>query len=360
PDAEGQIVAGYTLGPVIGYGGFSVIRSASSPSGGTVAIKIVKRADLDKRDNPAHARKELDHEAAVWSSLSHEHILPLFSSEHTSYADFFVMLHCPAGSLFDILKRDGRPALPHDDAGTMFRQVVRGVRYLHETAGYVHRDIKLENVLVDEMGVCRIADFGMARPIEGCDNTTESSGLSSSSDDNEGQQGLQRHRSANVQSSRRQTRLGLPVHLSLIRHHGSQQCRQTTIAEGPGAAAAAGYAHKGNKQKKKQKQNYQSGSLPYAAPELLSHQLAQKTRPHPAQDMWALGVLLYALLTGRLPFMDAFEPRLQMKILHGAFEMPQGIGRGAERVIRGCMDPNVRSRWTIAMVDEMAWGVGWG
>jgi hypothetical protein len=31
-------------------------------------------------------------------------------------------------------------------------------------------------------------------------------------------------------------------------------------------------------------------------------------------------VMLYALLTGRLPFTDAFEPRLQMKILHGASE----------------------------------------
>jgi len=47
----------------------------------------------------------------------------------------------------------------------MFRQVVRGLRYLHEEARLVHRDIKLENVLVDEMGLCKIADFGTAKPI---------------------------------------------------------------------------------------------------------------------------------------------------------------------------------------------------
>ncbi|KAJ3561300.1 hypothetical protein NP233_g10274 [Leucocoprinus birnbaumii] len=123
PDDEGQTVAGYTLGGIIGYGGFSVIRRAYSASGGVVAVKIVKKSDLQKQSNPALAQRKLDHEADIWSSLSHEHILPLFAAVHTSYADFFVTLLCPAGSLYDILQRDGTPALPQDDAGMMFRQV---------------------------------------------------------------------------------------------------------------------------------------------------------------------------------------------------------------------------------------------
>ena len=39
--------------------------------------------------------------------------------------------------------------------------------------------------------------------------------------------------------------------------------------------------------------------------------------------------------------------------------MPIGIGLPAERVLAGCLDGNVASRWTIAMVDEDAWGIGW-
>ena len=39
--------------------------------------------------------------------------------------------------------------------------------------------------------------------------------------------------------------------------------------------------------------------------------------------------------------------------------MPTGIGSAAERVLTGCLDANVASRWTIAMVDEDAWGIGW-
>jgi hypothetical protein len=40
--------------------------------------------------------------------------------------------------------------------------------------------------------------------------------------------------------------------------------------------------------------------------------------------------------------------------------VPAGIGRGAELVLQGCIERSTSSRWTIAMVDEVAWGVGWG
>lgn len=291
PDDEGQIVAGHVLGPIVGHGGFSTIRTASSPTGDTVAVKIVRRGDLTKQPDPDACRRRLDQEAQVWASLQHEHILPLFSPEHTPYADYFITQYCPAGSLFDILKRDGRPALPQDDVGTMFRQVVRGLQYMHEVAGYVHGDIKLENVMVDEMGVCKIGDFGMARKIGETDDVHQ----------------LDHH--TGLSQSRKPAKQGLHTHLSLIRHtkaHGSRNTSrhrnstpvQNTLSPSPG-------------------QVYQQGSLPYAAPELLLPQIGTPYLPHPAQDIWALGVMLYTLLTGRLPFMDSFEPRLQMKILNG-------------------------------------------
>ncbi|KAG1739419.1 kinase-like domain-containing protein [Suillus paluster] len=329
PDAEGQIIRGYQLGPFIGHGGFSAIRRASSSSGDVVAVKIVRRSDLDKQADPSLARRRLNHEAEVWASLCHEHTLPLFFAEHTPFADFFFTLLCPAGSLYDILIRDGRPALPHDDVGMMFRQIVTGVRYLHEIAGYVHRDIKLENVLVDEMGVCRICDFGMTRKIGQVD------------DDETDDHSVHRHRSTSYTS--RPPKPNLSTHQSILRP------RRHRISTPVGADLPP--VHPSHV--------FQQGSLPYASPELLQPQASRFNGANPAQDIWALGVLLYALLTGRLPFSDSFEPRLQMKILHGVYDMPSGISRGAEHVLKGCLERSVRKRWTIAMVDEMAWGVGW-
>lgn len=304
-DAEGEVVAGYVLGPIIGHGGFAIVRRASSPQGGTVAVKIVRRADLDKQENPAQARAALDHEAAVWASLSHEHILPLFTSSHTPYADFFVTLYCPAGSLFDILKRDGTPALPQDEAGRMYRQVVKGLRYMHEVAGFVHRDLKLENVLVDEMGVCRIGDFGMAKRIGESDAVDDEDRPTSRAD-----RAQSIHHTQSVRQKRSRSRSaqgGLTAHLSLFKHRSGPRHRNSSPL--PASAVPA-------------KQIFQPGSLPYAAPELLLPSNSSSPRSvHTAQDIWALGIMLYALLTGRLPFADSFEPRLQMKILAGMWQL---------------------------------------
>lgn len=286
-DVEGTIIAGYTLGPVIGAGGFSIIRLATSSEGGNVAVKIVRRTDLSAR-----ARTRLDRETTIWRSLNHEHVLPLFSVTQTPHADYYVTLYCPAGTLFDILKRDGHPALPQDDAGMMFRQVVRGLRYLHEVAGVVHGDMKLENVLVDEMGVCRISDFGMARKI----GEVEESDAESSESSTRGTPATLPRRSHGTQGP-------LQKHLSLMRHGGPRHRGSTPLPSSTSTPTRS--------------REFPQGSLPYASPELLLSPSSKPVSPNPAQDIWALGVMLYTLLTGRLPFMDSYDPRLQMKILHG-------------------------------------------
>ena len=402
--AQDDVVAGYKLGPVIGHGAFSVVRKAFllSSSTSVAAVKIIRKDD--SRPGASEARVRLTNESALWSQLSHEHILPLFQSAETPSATFLFTLYCPVGTLLDVInshKEDGLEGVGMDDAGMLFRQIVRGLKYLHEVVRLVHGDIKLENVLVDDQGSCRIADFGLARWMNKPDDHPT----------------LQIEDDPTPRTSNPD--LSLSIHLSLQRPRGRHD-------RAPLAGSRLSYADGQERKTARSKSRHRvehyfpPGSLPYAAPELLEP--SPSPIPNPAQDIWALGCVLYALLFGQLPFSDPFEPRLQMKIMRGVWQLPatyrsagrgrsrsrsarrdasasrtraksrsrgpkspvagkynspptrpglvrsgsksviaplKTIGKVAENVLQGCLCANLPDRWSISMIDEVGWGVGW-
>ncbi|KAI8591937.1 kinase-like domain-containing protein [Geranomyces variabilis] len=87
------------------------------------------------------------------------------------------------------------------------------------------------------------------------------------------------------------------------------------------------------------------GSIHYCAPE----ELRQTTRCNAASDMWSLGCVLFAMLTGSLPFNDGFIPRLQLSIQNGRWDQAKldasGCSEAAKEVVRGLLRPKVAERW---------------
>jgi 5'-AMP-activated protein kinase catalytic alpha subunit len=93
------------------------------------------------------------------------------------------------------------------------------------------------------------------------------------------------------------------------------------------------------------------GSPLYAAPEIV-----QGVRYiGPEVDVWSLGVILFAILTGTLPFEDEQLKGLYSKICAGTFTMPNYLSTGAKDLIRSMLNTDPRQRITISQVARHPW-----
>ena len=87
----------------------------------------------------------------------------LFDTFETSKHICFVIELCSGGDLFSYIKK--RRRLKEDVARFFFKQLVEGLAYIHHAKKVVHRDIKLENILLDATGNVKICDFGVSRQL---------------------------------------------------------------------------------------------------------------------------------------------------------------------------------------------------
>ena len=74
------------------------------------------------------------------------------------------MEYIPRGDLYCLLKESQKPSLSEDYLRKIFKQIVEGMLYIHGQ-GVLHRDIKLDNILIDNKDQIKICDFGISRPL---------------------------------------------------------------------------------------------------------------------------------------------------------------------------------------------------
>lgn len=250
-----------------------------------------------------------EHEIDVWRCVKHQHILPLIEVYHTVGATYCFMEYMSGGSLLGLINQCNKSGgFPATLARKLAYQLASALRYLHEDARIIHRDVKVDNCLLkpvpgsDGDYDLKLGDFGLSQYIIG-----------SVEEDNQ-----------NVPYDSRNGvgRTGSPPNTTTF-----------------------------------------TGSLPYAAPELLN-----TTEPlvSPAIDVWAFGILVYTMFTGRLPFSSDFNAHLQAMIIDGTFDITRfkesapylenkALGSAALAIVLGCMTKDVEERWTIRQVLESDW-----
>ena len=153
----------YELERVIGRGGMATVWLARDlRHRRRVALKVL-HPELGALLGPQRFLREIETAA----NLSHPHILPLHDSGRVSIPEwgddgllYYVMPYVADESLRARLRRDGPLAV--DDALRILREVAAALDYAHRH-GVVHRDVKPENILLDEDGHALVADFGIAR-----------------------------------------------------------------------------------------------------------------------------------------------------------------------------------------------------
>ncbi|XP_034435971.1 hormonally up-regulated neu tumor-associated kinase homolog [Hippoglossus hippoglossus] len=262
-------VGSYLVGKMINKGSFAkVMEGLHIGTGEKVAIKVI---DKKKARQDTYVLKNMKREPRIHQMVRHPHIVVLLETLETENSYYMAMELCAGGDLMDRICE--RKRLEEREVRRYTRQILSAVEHLHKH-GIVHRDLKIENFLLDEHNNIKIVDFGLS-------NTLKAESLS----------------------------------LELL--------------------------------------NTQCGSPAYAAPELLAHR-----KYGPKVDVWSVGVSMFAMLTGTLPF--AVEPfnikQLHQKMVNGDIgSIPSDVSKGAVSFVLSLLEPDPTKRPSVRAAMEERW-----
>uniref|UniRef100_A0A182QCT5 Protein kinase domain-containing protein n=1 Tax=Anopheles farauti TaxID=69004 RepID=A0A182QCT5_9DIPT len=261
--ALGRRIGLYRFCGDIGRGNFSRVKLAVHQlTKDKVAIKVVDTSRLD-----AKALRMLSREVSTLECVYHPFILRLFEVIETLGKIHLISEWVQGGELYNRITEVGPLKEPH--AALLFQQLLLAVKHLH-SLGFVHRDIKAENVLLVSEERVKLADFGFSTQLV----------------------------------------------------NGAWQHLDTFC-----------------------------GSPPYAAPELFSddHYIGGPV------DIWALGILLYFMLEGCMPFKAPTVPLLRTAVLKGEFVISSSLSVPCCRVIQRILVHTPSRRPTIDQLLDCQW-----
>ncbi|KAI5801921.1 kinase-like domain-containing protein [Pyronema domesticum] len=247
--SELRSVGNYQVGRLIGKGSFGKVYLATHKftNGSKVVLKSARKED-------ANLAREIHHHR----QLLHPHITRLYEVIVTETLVWLVLEYCPGDELFDYLIKNGRLSI--QKTKRIFTQLVGAVSYVHLN-NCVHRDLKLENIMLDKNENVKLCDFGFTREYE------------------------------------------------------RNKLLQTFC-----------------------------GTVCYSAPEMLK---GERYMAH-AVDVWSLGVILYTLLCGELPFDEDIENDTKLKILNDEPKYPTDIPEDAISLIKAMLQKKPSMRPTLS------------
>ncbi|XP_075520116.1 CBL-interacting serine/threonine-protein kinase 3-like isoform X2 [Primulina tabacum] len=152
----GRRIGKYEVGKTIGRGSFAKVKLAkNSETGESVALKILNK-DMVLEHKMA---EQIKREIATMKLIKHPNVIRLYEVMASKTKIFIIMEFVTGGELFDTIVKHGR--MQEDEARKYFQQLINAVDYCH-SRGVFHRDLKLENLLLDTEGNLKVSDFGLS------------------------------------------------------------------------------------------------------------------------------------------------------------------------------------------------------
>jgi eukaryotic-like serine/threonine-protein kinase len=157
----GTLLSGrYRLDAEVGHGGMSTVyRAFDTVLERQVAIKLMHREIATDSDQLERFRRE----ARAVAQLNHPHVVGVIDVGEDGSTPYIVLEYVEGETLKERIRRAGR--LPIPEAVAYAIEIARALCAAH-VRHIVHRDVKPQNVLIDEEGTARVTDFGIARSLK--------------------------------------------------------------------------------------------------------------------------------------------------------------------------------------------------
>ncbi|KIV95791.1 hypothetical protein, variant [Exophiala mesophila] len=294
----------YMLGQTLGEGEFGKVKLGWKKDGTSqVAIKLIRRETV--ASNPSRLPK-IYREISILRDLAHPNIVRLHEMVETERHIGIILEYASGGELFDYILNNRY--LKDPAARRLFAQLVSGVGYLHKK-GIVHRDLKLENLLLDQNKNIIITDFGFANNFDPKDELADEIVYNLGNKD-------------------------------FVRKYKLDRLDARGMRRGDLMQTSC-------------------GSPCYAAPELV---VSDSLYTGKKVDVWSCGVILYAMLAGYLPFDDdPANPEgdninlLYKYITTTPLTFPEYVTPHARDLLRRILVPDPRKRADLFEVARHSW-----
>ncbi|KAK6459171.1 uncharacterized protein RJT20DRAFT_90790 [Scheffersomyces xylosifermentans] len=277
----------FTTVKVIGKGAFGEVRLVQKKDTGKIyAMKTLLKSEMYKKDQLAHVKAERD----VLAGSDSPWVVSLYYSFQDSQYLYLIMEFLPGGDLMTMLIR--WQIFTEDITRFYMAECVLAIEAIHKL-GFIHRDIKPDNILIDIRGHIKLSDFGLST---GFHKTHDSNYYKKLLE----KEGSSNHLQPNQLTSGRNSMMVDAIHLTMSNRQQMQTWR-----------------------KSRRLMAYSTVGTPdYIAPEIFIHQgYGQEC------DWWSLGAIMFECLIGWPPFCSETPHETYRKILNWqeTLQIPEDI-----------------------------------